>query len=126
RPPAHAVALWVGLRTDLSFFFSSRRRHTRFSRDWSSDVCSSDLDQPRDQYLPGADGGEDRPEQHEEEERLDHAEDHPGLLAERRSEERRVGKEGRCRWAAEHEQRQTSTERRPQCADGSRAVDTAP
>src|SRR5690606_26008895 len=26
-----------------SFFFSSRRRHTRFSRDWSSDVCSSDL-----------------------------------------------------------------------------------
>src|SRR5690606_39895650 len=31
------------------FFFSSRRRHTRFSRDWSSDVCSSDL------YLVGAD-----------------------------------------------------------------------
>src|SRR5690606_41041580 len=26
-----------------SFFFSSKRRHTRFSRDWSSDVCSSDL-----------------------------------------------------------------------------------
>src|SRR5690606_41047656 len=26
-----------------SVFFSSRRRHTRFSRDWSSDVCSSDL-----------------------------------------------------------------------------------
>src|SRR5690606_39790168 len=25
------------------FFFSSRRRHTIFSRDWSSDVCSSDL-----------------------------------------------------------------------------------
>src|SRR5690606_40833582 len=25
------------------FFFSSGRRHTRFSRDWSSDVCSSDL-----------------------------------------------------------------------------------
>src|SRR2546422_6745955 len=30
------------LRRD-SFFFSSRRRHTRCSRDWSSDVCSSDL-----------------------------------------------------------------------------------
>src|SRR5690606_30748459 len=29
-----------------SFFFSSRRRHTRFSRDWSSDVCSSDLTPP--------------------------------------------------------------------------------
>src|SRR2546429_4184138 len=28
------------------FFFSSRRRHTRCSRDWSSDVCSSDL--PKD------------------------------------------------------------------------------
>src|SRR5690606_39394052 len=27
-------------------FFSSRRRHTRFSRDWSSDVCSSDLSNP--------------------------------------------------------------------------------
>src|SRR5690606_41185946 len=28
---------------NLHFFVSSRRRHTRFSRDWSSDVCSSDL-----------------------------------------------------------------------------------
>src|SRR5690606_40109534 len=27
----------------IRFFFSSRRRHTRFTRDWSSDVCSSDL-----------------------------------------------------------------------------------
>src|SRR5690606_13809308 len=27
----------------VCFYFSSRRRHTRFSRDWSSDVCSSDL-----------------------------------------------------------------------------------
>src|SRR5690606_40511836 len=27
-------------------FFTSRRRHTRFSRDWSSDVCSSDLPKP--------------------------------------------------------------------------------
>src|SRR5256886_16912226 len=30
-------------RTFLFFFFSSRRRHTRFDCDWSSDVCSSDL-----------------------------------------------------------------------------------
>src|SRR3712207_9505632 len=29
------------------FFFSSRRRHTRYWRDWSSDVCSSDLDSGR-------------------------------------------------------------------------------
>src|SRR6266478_5170790 len=28
---------------DVIFFFSSRRRHTRFDCDWSSDVCSSDL-----------------------------------------------------------------------------------
>src|SRR3712207_7733191 len=27
------------------FFFSSRRRHTRYWRDWSSDVCSSDLEE---------------------------------------------------------------------------------
>src|SRR5437870_10320683 len=31
----------------LSFFFSSRRRHTRWPRDWSSDVCSSDLNTVR-------------------------------------------------------------------------------
>src|SRR5438067_8695870 len=31
-------------RVRLVFFFSSRRRHTRSKRDWSSDVCSSDLD----------------------------------------------------------------------------------
>src|SRR5690606_40006805 len=30
------------------FVFSSRRRHTRFSRDWSSDVCSSDLNTDTD------------------------------------------------------------------------------
>src|SRR5207253_4574416 len=29
---------------DHYFFFSSRRRHTRWPRDWSSDVCSSDLE----------------------------------------------------------------------------------
>src|SRR5260370_4131019 len=29
-----------------AFFFSSRRRHTRFKCDWSSDVCSSDLETP--------------------------------------------------------------------------------
>src|SRR5690606_15629873 len=54
------------------FFFSSRRRHTRFSRDWSSDVCSSDLTPVRtletavrqigegelDQMVPVASGNE--------------------------------------------------------------------
>src|SRR2546426_1157322 len=33
-----------------SFFFSSRRRHTRLQGDWSSDVCSSDLPSRRDVY----------------------------------------------------------------------------
>src|SRR5438445_11867824 len=32
------------LRFCVFFFFSSRRRHTRYWRDWSSDVCSSDLE----------------------------------------------------------------------------------
>src|SRR3989442_8770707 len=34
----------------LFFFFSSRRRHTRCGRDWSSDVCSSDLFSATDFY----------------------------------------------------------------------------
>src|SRR5690625_5598272 len=33
------------------FFFSSRRRHTRWPRDWSSDVCSSDLIQIFDSWV---------------------------------------------------------------------------
>src|SRR5690606_8739327 len=40
----------------LFFFFSSRRRHTRFSRDWSSDVCSSDLTDVGLAVLPRPDG----------------------------------------------------------------------
>src|SRR5690606_39303552 len=39
------------------FFFSSRRRHTRFSRDWSSDVCSSDLAFWRGSYWVGTTAG---------------------------------------------------------------------
>src|SRR5256886_11045378 len=38
--------MWIFFPRDASrlfFFFSSRRRHTRFDCDWSSDVCSSDL-----------------------------------------------------------------------------------
>src|SRR5712675_941656 len=35
--------MFAFIRSLLFFFFSSRRRHTRCSRDWSSDVCSSDL-----------------------------------------------------------------------------------
>src|SRR5256886_10349875 len=37
----------------ICFFFSSRRRHTRFDCDWSSDVCSSDLGRELDQQSNG-------------------------------------------------------------------------
>src|SRR3712207_7326072 len=39
--------MWLVLVVGLFFFFSSRRRHTRYWRDWSSDVCSSDLSRGR-------------------------------------------------------------------------------
>src|SRR5207253_3325901 len=78
------------------FFFSSRRRHTRWPRDWSSDVCSSDLERLHGHRLfegKVADvarrtvGGFARGEARIE-----------GIGAVR-SEERRVGKEGRARGA---------------------------
>src|SRR2546429_9778182 len=81
------------------FFFSSRRRHTRCSRDWSSDVCSSDLDL----------GPALRAERGH---RLAQLERHLAAVgladlqrrpqAGLRSEERRVGEEGRSRWAPYH------------------------
>src|SRR5690606_39507059 len=95
----------------LFFFFSSRRRHTRFSRDWSSDVCSSDLDTRIEAYchFDSADIGSNC--------RIGpYARLRPGTqLAEAvhvgnfcevkastiRSEERRVGKEGRTPRAQE-------------------------
>src|SRR5439155_16149647 len=83
-----------------SFFFSSRRRHTRWPRDWSSDVCSSDLTTP--------DGGGSIGTRSVESIRASgrriwlvfgtqrDIHDHPGYRRRRlRSEERRVGKE--CR-----------------------------
>src|SRR6266536_3501818 len=66
--------------SSLSFFFSSRRRHTRSTRDWSSDVCSSDLG-------------------HTVTHRIIEREMEP-LERCPRSEERRVGKECRSRWSA--------------------------
>src|SRR5437870_13910908 len=39
----------------IFFFFSSRRRHTRWPRDWSSDVCSSDLLRPGTFLVPRVD-----------------------------------------------------------------------
>src|SRR5688572_33508684 len=75
-------------------FFSSRRRHTRFDCDWSSDVCSSDLWVPSDNGIVlkilSVDGSGKA--------RLDL----DGDGDEDRSEERRVGKECRSRRAADH------------------------
>src|SRR5690606_40837915 len=99
----------------LLFFFSSRRRHTRFSRDWSSDVCSSDLcpakSAPFASRLPNARHRGTR-KRREPSRRRDCLFRQPGItvrykwlrthwkLLVARSEERRVGKECiglRCR-----------------------------
>src|SRR5438094_4960970 len=45
------MKLWSGSSRFCFFFFSSRRRHTRSYGDWSSDECSSDLAQNRDDDL---------------------------------------------------------------------------
>src|SRR2546430_13080195 len=94
------------------FFFSSRRRHTRFDCDWSSDVCSSDLISRLQKNLqvvfqnrcPGLEIcqlelGElaQLTLQH-----LLGIGDALSDLFELRSEERRVGKEGRSRWSPYH------------------------
>src|SRR2546430_1056988 len=47
RALAEVASLIDALGGAEDFFFSSRRRHTRFDGDWSSDVCSSDLRSPR-------------------------------------------------------------------------------
>src|SRR5205809_7291754 len=97
------------------FFFSSRRRHTRCSRDWSSDVCSSDLAR--------SDRERDAREQRRVAEVHAHAaeRDLAHGCALDRSEERRVGKECRSRGGPYHQkkkketrQRQTQTGRRKQ------------
>src|SRR2546430_5196984 len=41
--PTHSARCSPRSCVQTFFFFSSRRRHTRFDCDWSSDVCSSDL-----------------------------------------------------------------------------------
>src|SRR5690348_17852191 len=82
------------------FFFSSRRRHTRWTGDWSSDVCSSDLDEFAEKECVAFYKSEKRG-------RPSIA---PGVYFrmvmigyfEGRSEERRVGKECRSRWSAYH------------------------
>src|SRR3712207_8233454 len=85
--------------TLVVFFFSSRRRHTRYWRDWSSDVCSSDLPAGAP---PAAEitAQPDRVVQGRWRRGL-----HDRVVVPRRrprSEERRVGKECRSRWSPYH------------------------
>src|SRR5579885_3905394 len=86
---------------NIIFFFSSRRRHTRSKRDWSSDVCSSDL--------PGR-------RSRREWRRPPVSRHGPALPSWRqpRSEERRVGKECRARWWPYHyRKKKRDTKREP-------------
>src|SRR5438874_28051 len=71
--------------TRVGLFFSSRRRHTRSLRDWSSDVCSSDLAVAHECFA----------NQHSAHAVLSELLDVFAFLNSR-SEERRVGKECRC------------------------------
>src|SRR5688572_31626661 len=93
------------------FFFSSRRRHTRFDCDWSSDVCSSDLRvcqtvfNPQSMALAYAIPPKvpTRPPTR--------AKAIPSISNNRltwfgRSEERRVGKECRSWWSAHHQKKE--------------------
>src|SRR5436305_8847053 len=92
----------------IFFFFSSRRRHTRCGRDWSSDVCSSDLDSTsttQKTYNHDSSGA-----QTSNTLQVSYTPPSPVLnqnmsgagVATNRSEERRVGKECRSRRETEH------------------------
>src|SRR5437867_13451653 len=81
------------------FFFSSRRRHTRSYGDWSSDVCSSDLEPCRGGRRQGSRGPAASPPPRTGTPECPtprRSAAHTPLL---RSEERRVGKECTHRWA---------------------------
>src|SRR5258707_11421838 len=101
----------------MYFFFSSRRRHTRYWRDWSSDVCSSDLTawefgdleevmeiRRGSQTLMGYPGLVDHVDSVSLEvfDSADRAQEAHRAGLRRRSEERRVGKECRSRWSPYH------------------------
>src|SRR3712207_7131447 len=97
------TADWIVAR-GVVVFFSSRRRHTRYWRDWSSDVCSSDLIRGVVVLQATIHAGELALTN------IGHRfrfvaplEDWLLLFLERgRSEERRVGKECRSRWSPYH------------------------
>src|SRR5256885_10733385 len=97
-----------------SFFFSSRRRHTRLQGDWSSDVCSSDLDDESIRNDKRATRGRTAlrieiprltPKPVSSVRRGEKTKSFAVISShsnEGRSEERRVGKECRSRWSPYH------------------------
>src|SRR5690348_17456953 len=95
-----------------SFFFSSRSRHTRWTGDWSSDVCSSDLRRgtSRKWILRAIDESLKRLGTDYVDIYYLHKDVYETPLEEAvaRSEERRVGKECRSRWQTWHEQQKRS------------------
>src|SRR4051794_41908569 len=86
--------MWTYLQDVGFFFFSSRRRHTIWTGDWSSDVCSSDLAR----HAPAR----DRERERDAPERAQRARPEVARGLDLRSEERRVGKEGRSRGSTYH------------------------
>src|SRR3712207_7386764 len=99
----------------MSCFFSSRRRHTRYWRDWSSDVCSSDLT-ARERAVTPPEGPAAAPVAVNPRRlvraalviALLFAAAHFTLVV-LRSEERRVGKECRSRWSPYHYKKKEQT-----------------
>src|SRR5437868_14881760 len=103
----------------IFFFFSSRRRHTRSKRDWSSDVCSSDLKLQANTWArnrsPNALENSGPAPFNQKQYGYSAGGPIPGSMFKdkARSEERRVGKEGRwgrwrveCKWRDERWERQ--------------------
>src|SRR2546430_12511751 len=97
--------------TARSCFFSSRRRHTRFDCDWSSDVCSSDLNSVIGSVRLETKSQWQRHSLQEVSDQSRNGDSTPNfdLLLNTystdvllRSEERRVGKECRSRWSPYH------------------------
>src|SRR5207237_7556808 len=87
------------------FFFSSRRRHTRFKCDWSSDVCSSDLHVPTSGCMSSGSRCSRMLARASDTALAASPSTHSAHIACSRawlrSEERRVGKECPSQWAAE-------------------------
>src|SRR5688572_33212016 len=94
----------------MLFFFSSRRRHTRFDCDWSSDVCSSDLAFMATSKMPVTapiirNSGKEASQCVNEgisKTKRQYNTAAASVIRRLRSEERRVGKECRSGWWADH------------------------